>query len=124
MARASPAPRPSRPSETPPAPPAAPAVPAKLGEPEIQAALGRAPEWSEVSGTIQRTYSFPDFVAAMRFVNRVAEAAEKRQHHPDILIRYNKVTLTLSTHDAGGITGKDFELAGVVDGLVGARLES
>ena len=61
--------------------------------------------------TIQRTYQFSDFVKAMGFVGKVADAAEKNQHHPDILIRYNKVTLTLSTHDAGGITMKDFDLA-------------
>lgn len=112
----SPTPKPAAPAPSTSVPP--PAPPAKLTEAEVQGALPRVPEWSEVSGTIQRTYSFPDFVAAMRFVSKVAEAAEKRQHHPDILIRYNKVTLTLSTHDAGGITGKDFELAGVVDRLV------
>lgn len=53
----------------------------------------------------------------MRFVNRVAEYAEKVQHHPDILVRYNKVTISVSTHDAGGITEKDFALAKAVDGM-------
>ena len=54
----------------------------------------------------------------MAFVNRVAGLAEDLQHHPDIMIRYNKVTLTLSTHDAGGITERDFKMARVTDGVV------
>jgi 4a-hydroxytetrahydrobiopterin dehydratase len=89
----------------------------KLSEPEIQAALAQAPEWSELNGAIQRTFQFADFNQAMRFVNQVAQAAETDQHHPDILIRWNKVTLTLSTHDASGITAKDFALAGKIDHL-------
>jgi len=92
-------------------------VTTKLSESEIQDALAETPEWSEVSGAIQRTYDFKDFVQAMRFVNRVAEYAEKVQHHPDILVRYNKVTISVSTHDAGGITEKDFALAKAVDGM-------
>ncbi|MCL4743024.1 MAG: 4a-hydroxytetrahydrobiopterin dehydratase [Phycisphaerales bacterium] len=89
----------------------------KLSESEIQEALASTPEWSEVSGAIQRTYDFTDFVQAMRFVNRVADYAEKAQHHPDILVRYNKVTISVSTHDAGGITAKDFALAKAVDAM-------
>ena len=57
--------------------------------------------------SLQRTFSFDDFRSAIAFVNRVAELAEQQQHHPDIMVRYNKVTLTVSTHDAGGITDKD-----------------
>jgi len=76
----------------------------------------RAPEWSESGGKIQRTYQFEDFVRAMRFVNAVADAAEEMQHHPDILVRWNKVTLSVMTHDAGGITDKDFRLAARADG--------
>lgn len=91
----------------------------KLSESEIQASLPEVPYWSEVSGTIQRTYQFDDFAQAMAFVNKVADRAEADQHHPDILIRYNKVTLTLATHDVGGITNKDFALAKAVDGFVG-----
>jgi 4a-hydroxytetrahydrobiopterin dehydratase len=87
----------------------------KMSESQVKAALSGVPEWSLVGEAIQRTYQFADFVAAMRFLNAVAEAAEKARHHPDILIRYNKVTLTLATHDAGGITGKDFDLAKAVD---------
>ena len=87
----------------------------KMSDAEIQASLSQFAEWSELNGAIQRTFQFGDFVASMRFVNEVARAAEERQHHPDILIRYNKVTLTLSTHDAGGISSKDFDLARVID---------
>ncbi len=92
-------------------------TPAKMTESEIAAALEGLETWSEVGGTIQRTYEFPDFIAAMAFVNKVADAAEQQQHHPDILIRYSKVTLTLSTHDAGGITSKDFDLARFCDSI-------
>ena len=89
----------------------------KLSDAEIQASLSQFPDWSELNGAIQRTFQFPDFLASMRFVNNVADAAERRQHHPDVLIRYNKVTMTLSTHDSGGITAKDFELAREIDGI-------
>ena len=89
----------------------------KLTDAEIAEALKQVPEWSELNGAIQRTFQFKDFVEAMKFVNHVADAAEKAQHHPDILVRWNKVTLTLSTHDAGGITQKDFELARKADGM-------
>lgn len=89
----------------------------KLTADDIEAGLKDTPEWSEVSGTIQRTYQFDDFKASMAFVNKIADAAEQRQHHPDVLIRYNKVSLTLSTHDAGGITEKDFDLAKFADAI-------
>jgi 4a-hydroxytetrahydrobiopterin dehydratase len=90
-----------------------------MSDAEIASALAKQPEWSETGEAIQRTYQFKDFVEAMRFVNRVAEAAEAAQHHPDILIRWNKVTLTLSTHDASGITEKDFALAAKCDQFAG-----
>lgn len=89
----------------------------KMSDDQIHAALAQTPEWSELNGAIQRTFQFPDFKAAMALVNRVADAAEAMQHHPDILIRYNKVTFTLSTHDAAGITVKDFDLARRIDAL-------
>ena len=91
----------------------------KLAGPQVAAALKGVPEWSQVGEAIQRTFQFKDFIAAMKFVNAVAEAAEADQHHPDILIRYNLVTLTLATHDAGGITEKDFALARKADGFFG-----
>jgi 4a-hydroxytetrahydrobiopterin dehydratase len=87
----------------------------KLTEAQITEALKGVPEWALVGEAIQRTYQFRDFLTAMRFVDTVAQAAEAAQHHPDILIRYNRVTLTLATHDAGGITEKDFDLARQVD---------
>lgn len=91
----------------------------KMGEGAVKSALEAVPEWNEVGGEIQRTVQFDDFVQAMAFVNKVADAAEAVQHHPDILVRYNKVTLTLSTHDAGGITKRDFEFAERINSLLG-----
>lgn len=92
----------------------------KLSEAEVKDRLTHHPEWTEVGGEIQRTFEFADFRTSMRFVNEVAEQAEQVQHHPDILIRYAKVTLTVSTHDAGGITVKDFDLADFADRASGA----
>lgn len=92
----------------------------KMSDSQVKTALEAAPEWSLVGETIQRTFHFSDFTGAMAFVGQIAGAAEERQHHPDILIRYNKVTLTLATHDAGGITTSDFELAKTADGLFGS----
>ena len=89
----------------------------KLSEDQITEQLSEYPEWAELNGQIQRTFLFEDFDQSVGFVNRIAEYAEQVQHHPDILIRYNKVTLTVSTHDAGGITHKDFDLAKTADGL-------
>jgi 4a-hydroxytetrahydrobiopterin dehydratase len=89
----------------------------KLSEAEITDKLEGLANWSELNGAIQRTFQFKDFVEAMKFVNAAADHAEAVQHHPDILIRWNKVTLTLSTHDAGGITQKDFDFASHADGL-------
>ncbi|MBU6414255.1 MAG: 4a-hydroxytetrahydrobiopterin dehydratase [Planctomycetes bacterium] len=94
------------------------AIAPKLNEAQIEKALTETPEWSHVGDTIQRTYAFGNFVDSMTFVGKVAREAEASQHHPDIMIRYNKVTLTLSTHDSGGITVKDFTLAKKADGLV------
>ncbi len=87
----------------------------KLTEDQITDALRGAPDWALVGEAIQKTYQFRDFLTAMQFVDTVADAAEQAQHHPDILIRYNRVTLTLATHDAGGITTKDFDLAKTSD---------
>lgn len=88
----------------------------------IEAALAVRPEWSLVGDTIQRTFQFADFLVAMRFVNAVAEEAERAQHHPDLLIRYSRVTLTLETHDANGITAKDFALAQKADEIAAPML--
>ena len=90
---------------------------AKLKATEIRRALASRPEWKKSGNTITRTYQFKDFPAAIRFVNRVARVAEKAWHHPDIDIRWNKVTVALTTHDAGGLTSKDFKLAKQFDVL-------
>ncbi len=76
------------------------------------------PEWSVEGVELARTFSFEDFRSAMTFVNRVAELAEQAGHHPDIDIRYNRVKLALTTHDAGGLTLEDFNLASAVDSLL------
>ena len=70
---------------------------------------------TEAGKAITRTYTFPSFPASIRFVSYVAELAESMDHHPDIDVRYDKVTLTLSTHDAGGVTDKDFALVKLID---------
>jgi len=89
----------------------------KLNAVEIKSALGKIPGWKKKGSVISRKFQFKDFPAAMKFVNAVAKAAEKEQHHPDIDIRWNKVTLALTTHDAGGLTEKDFVLAKKFDRL-------
>ena len=89
----------------------------KLKAVEIKTALATVPEWKLQGGAIVRTFQFKDFPAAINFVNAAAEPAEKAWHHPDIDIRWNRVTLTLTTHDAGGLTEKDFELARKFDAL-------
>ena len=87
----------------------------RLDEAGVAAALRRAPGWQRVGDEIRRTYRFGDFREALAFVNRVAVLAERAGHHPDIDIRYSAVTLALTTHDAGGLSAKDFELAGAID---------
>ena len=90
---------------------------AKLNSKQIKTALAAVPEWTRKGQTITRTYQFKDFPAAIRFVNSVAKLAERAWHHPDIDIRWNKVTLLLTTHDAGGLTDKDIKLAKQFDRL-------
>lgn len=89
----------------------------KLESDHIETRLESLPEWTLSGDNLQRTISFDDFRAAMAFVNKVADAAEASSHHPDIMIRYGKVTLTLTTHDAGGLTEKDFDMAATIDTL-------
>lgn len=85
---------------------------------QIAESLSSLPGWQHNAGALQRDFSFKDFVAAMYFVNNIAALAEQAGHHPDIDIRYNKVHIALSTHDAGGITEKDTALAGAISALV------
>jgi len=84
---------------------------AVLTDSEIQQALGRLHGWQHNGTAIQRVFQFPDFVAAMQFVNKIAAAAEQANHHPDIDIRYNKVTMSLVSHDSGGVTQRDTRMA-------------
>jgi 4a-hydroxytetrahydrobiopterin dehydratase len=83
----------------------------RLDEAAVLGALRRTPGWERVGSEIRRTFRFRDFRQALAFVNRVGDLAEAAGHHPDIDIRYNTVTLALTTHDAGGLTAKDFDLA-------------
>ena len=92
----------------------------KLTPAQIKASLPSVPKWRRKASVISRTFEFADFVAAMKFVNAIARAAEKSCHHPDIDVRWNKVTLALTTHDAGGLTEKDFALAAKFDRLAGS----
>jgi len=89
----------------------------KLETAQIAAVLTTVPQWTRRGDAIVRTFQFKDFPAAIKFVNAAAAAAEHAWHHPDIDIRWNKVTLVLTTHDAGGLTQKDFELAREFDQL-------
>ena len=91
--------------------------PSKLTAGEIELRAKETPGWELDGDVIRRTFKFQDFLQAMAFVNRLAEAAEGMQHHPDIDIRYDRVSLALSTHDAGGLTAFDFDLAKAADGL-------
>ena len=88
-----------------------------VSEDQIDAHLSSLQNWRRNGNEIVKTFEFKDFVHAMGFVNAVALSAEKANHHPDIDIRWNKVTLALSTHSAGGLTDLDFSLAKAIDGL-------
>ncbi|MGH2568638.1 MAG: 4a-hydroxytetrahydrobiopterin dehydratase [Bacteroidota bacterium] len=88
-----------------------------LTEEQIQQRLSELKGWTRVEKEITKTVKLKDFVRAMGFVNSVALLAEKTDHHPDIDIRWNAVTLTLSTHSAGGLTDYDFNLAKQIDEL-------
>ncbi len=88
-----------------------------LSNAEVTSRLSSVPFWKVEGGELTRTFAFKDFRAALAFVNKVGEAAEKAGHHPDIDIRYNRVRLALVTHDAGGLTAKDFDLAAETDRL-------
>jgi 4a-hydroxytetrahydrobiopterin dehydratase len=87
----------------------------KLTPAEIDLALLDLPSWKLEDGKLVRDFTFPDFVAAMIFVNQVATLAETANHHPDIDIRYNQVRLGLVSHDSGGTTTRDIKLATRID---------
>ena len=92
---------------------------AVLTDSEIQTALGSLPGWQKNGTAIQRSFEFPDFKAAMQFVNKIADAAEQANHHPDIDIRYNKVIMALVSHDSGGVTPRDVRMAGKINEIAG-----
>jgi 4a-hydroxytetrahydrobiopterin dehydratase len=83
----------------------------KLSDLEVQRALGGLPGWARRGGALTKTFSFDRFADGIRFVDRLARVADDMNHHPDIDVRYTKVTIMLSTHDAGGITEADLRLA-------------
>lgn len=92
---------------------------AVLTDADVQQALAAIAGWERSGVAIRRTFEFPDFNEAMRFVNQVAAVAEQANHHPDIDIRYNKVVLFLVSHDAGGITKRDIRMAERINQLAG-----
>lgn len=94
--------------------------PSKLSDLEIQRALGSLPGWARRTDVLVKTFARPTFVDAIAFVGRIATEAESMNHHPDIDIRYTKVTCTLTSHDAGGITQRDLDLAARIEGMGGS----
>ena len=87
---------------------------------ELESALARLPEWTlgEAHKSISRGFAFADFSEAFAFMTRVAMLAEQHNHHPDWANVYNKVVITLTSHDAGGLTARDFRMASAIDALV------
>lgn len=90
----------------------------KLSDIAIQRELGKLPGWSRRGDVLTKTFTFATFPDAIAFVTRVADLAETADHHPDLDIRYTKIVCSLSTHSAGGITQKDIDLAGKMEGAV------
>jgi 4a-hydroxytetrahydrobiopterin dehydratase len=91
---------------------------------QISLHLKTVPAWTKRAQTIGRTYKFEGFLASIAFVHHIAKRAQKTNHHPDIDIRFDQVKLTLTTHDAGGLTEKDFTLARQCDAVFSKFLES
>jgi 4a-hydroxytetrahydrobiopterin dehydratase len=87
----------------------------KLTDGELRLFLDDQDGWKHLGNAIHKEFRFPGFSGAIAFVNKVAELAEAAGHHPDIEIHYNRVVISLSTHDEGGVTEKDVELAGSID---------
>jgi 4a-hydroxytetrahydrobiopterin dehydratase len=91
----------------------------RLSDDAVTAFVGAHPGWARSGDALERTFPFPDYSAAVGFVMRVALAAERRDHHPDMLLSWGKVRVSWSTHDAGGITALDAEMAELCDHLAG-----
>ena len=94
---------------------------ALLSDEQVRQQLQNLNGWSQQGKAIVRQFEFPDFKAAMEFVNHIADAAESAGHHPDITINYNKVTLLLTSHDAGGVTDRDARMAAKINEVSGSR---
>jgi 4a-hydroxytetrahydrobiopterin dehydratase len=88
-----------------------------LSDAEIQERANQLEGWTVEGKELRITRKFKDFLNAIAFVNQIVEPAEAAGHHPDLAISYNKVTVSLTTHDAGGLTSKDFDLAQVISKL-------
>lgn len=88
---------------------------AALSKQEIHEKLKAMHDWSHQGKSLHKRYTFKSFMPAIGFVNKIAEASEKANHHPDITINYSVVTIALSTHSEGGVTDKDFDLAKQID---------
>ena len=93
---------------------------AALSKVEIQKKLKEMQNWSHAGKAIQKKFTFKSFMPAIGFVNKIAEAAERAGHHPDITINYSVVAISLSTHSEGGVTERDFELAKQIDQIAEA----
>ncbi len=91
--------------------------PQKLGDGEVEYSLAAIKGWTRTGNAIAKTFVFEKFLDGIAWVGKVAAAAERLDHHPDLDIRYTKVTATLSTHSAGGLTRLDFDLAKEMDAL-------
>jgi len=89
----------------------------KLDSQQIEQALLRTPGWERADDAITRVFNLPSFPAALLFASAVGHLAERADHHPDILIQYRSVTLTLSTHSVGGLTERDFALAAAINAI-------
>ncbi|MDG7013976.1 MAG: 4a-hydroxytetrahydrobiopterin dehydratase [Nitrososphaerota archaeon] len=92
-----------------------------LGRAEVDAKLKRLDGWKRDGSFITKTYEFEEFMDGIEFIREVARVAEEREHHPDIHLRYTKVTLALQTHSAGGVTALDLGLAGAIERSVRAK---
>jgi 4a-hydroxytetrahydrobiopterin dehydratase len=90
---------------------------ALLSDDEIDRRLQERPGWQREGDAIEREFKFEDFAGSVDFLNRITPPAEEMNHHPDVAISWNKVTITLSTHSEGGLTENDFELASRIDAL-------
>jgi 4a-hydroxytetrahydrobiopterin dehydratase len=92
---------------------------AALSKEEIRERLKKLKGWSHQGNALCKKYTFKSFPAGIQFVNKIAEAAESAGHHPDITINYNVVGISLATHSEGGVTDKDFDMAGKIDQIGG-----